>query len=138
MVKNQEHMWIGLEYFCNEGDSFWQMNDPAIIDFAIEELISIDAIHREDVLDATVVRMPKAYPSYIGAYDDFDLVRAYLDAIENLYLIGRNGMHRYNNMDHSMLTALCAVDNIVSGRRDKANIWEVNAEKEYHEETKEA
>ncbi len=137
MVKNPNHIWIGLEYFCNEKDEFWEKDNPSLIEFAVKELISMDAIKEEDVVDATVVRMPKAYPSYIGAYEKFDEVKDFIDTIENLFLIGRNGMHRYNNMDHSMLTAMRAVENIKNGSFDKQNIWQVNAEKEYHEEKKE-
>ena len=90
-------------------------------------------IARADVLDATVLRMEKTYPAYFGTYDRFPVIREFVDRYENLFLIGRNGMHKYNNQDHSMLTAMTAVDNIVEGRRDKANIWAVNTEMEYHE-----
>jgi len=86
------------------------------------------------VLDSTVVRMEKTYPAYLGAYQRFAEIRAYLDRYENLFLIGRNGMHRYNNQDHSMLTAMIAVDNIIAGKTDKSSLWEVNTEMEYHEE----
>jgi hypothetical protein len=88
------------------------------------------------VLDGHVVRMLKAYPAYFGSYPQLDVVRRYVDAIPNLFLIGRNGMHRYNNQDHSMLTAMMAVDNILEGRTDKTNIWDVNLEMEYHEQRK--
>ena len=85
------------------------------------------------MLDATVIRMAKTYPAYFGTYERFPLLREYLDEYENLFLIGRNGMHKYNNQDHSMLTAMLAVDNIIEGRTDKSNIWDVNTEEEYHE-----
>ncbi len=137
MVKDRETVWIGLEYFCNESDDFWKMDDAKIISFATNELITLEAIDSEDVLDSTVVRMPKAYPSYIGSYERFDTVKVYLDAIDNLFLIGRNGMHRYNNMDHSMLTAMEAVQLAKTGNSSKASIWGVNAEEEYHEVKKE-
>lgn len=137
MVNNPKNIWIGLEYFCNEGDSFWSMENEDIIKFAKKELIYINAVEKENLLDATVVRMPKAYPSYIGEYERFSEVRNYLDTIENLFLIGRNGMHRYNNMDHSMLTAIKAVENIKNNVISKDSIWSVNAEDEYHEEKKE-
>lgn len=137
MVKDAEKVWIGLEYFCNESDDFWKMDDAEIITFATTELIGLEAIDLEDVLDSTVVRMPKAYPSYIGAYERFDTVKGYLDAIDNLFLIGRNGMHRYNNMDHSMLTAMEAVQLAKTGNLSKVSIWRVNAEEEYHEVKKE-
>jgi protoporphyrinogen oxidase len=136
MVKDPDTVWIGLEYFCNEGDELWSMADPDLVAFAIEELTRIDIISREDVLDGTVLRMPKAYPAYFGSYDSFEVVREFTDGFANLFLIGRNGMHRYNNADHSMLTAMAAVENIVRGRTDKTNIWAVNAEEEYHEEVR--
>jgi protoporphyrinogen oxidase len=84
-------------------------------------------------VDGVVVRMPKAYPAYFGSYGQFDQLRGFLDPFENLFLVGRNGMHRYNNQDHSMLAAMTAVDNIVACRKDKENIWEVNTEEDYHE-----
>ena len=101
---------------------------------AVEELVRIGIIEEGALLDSTVLRMPKAYPAYFGTYARFDEIRTYLDSFENLFLVGRNGMHRYNNQDHSMLTAMTAVDNIIAGQQDKANIWELNTEKEYHEE----
>jgi protoporphyrinogen oxidase len=133
MVGNRDHVWIGLEYFCNEGDELWSKSDPAFIHDAIGELVRIGMIEREDVLDSTLIRVPKTYPAYVGSYDRLPIVREYTDRFENLFLIGRNGMHRYNNQDHSMLTAMVAVDNIVAGETCKANLWEVNAEEQYHE-----
>jgi len=134
LVSDPETVWIGLEYFCSEGDDLWTMADDAFIRFAVAELASIDIIDPADVLDATVLRMPKAYPAYFGSYDQFDMVREYTDTFTNLFLVGRNGMHRYNNADHSMLTAMAAVENIIADRTDKSNLWQVNAEEEYHEE----
>lgn len=134
MVANPDHVWIGMEYFCNEGDPLWRMEDEALKKFAIEELSRIEIINQEDVLDATVLRMEKAYPAYFGTYNQFEQLKAFTDTIDNLYLVGRNGMHKYNNSDHSMLTAMTAVDNIVSGRQDKKNIWDINTEMDYHEE----
>jgi len=90
-------------------------------------------ISKEDVLDGTVIRMPKTYPAYFGAYARFHEVREYLDGFENLFLVGRNGMHKYNNQDHSMLTAMEAVDAVLAGVTDKSKIWAVNTEAEYHE-----
>jgi protoporphyrinogen oxidase len=127
---------MGLEYFCNEGDKLWSMPDEDFLTFAVDEIAKIGIVHKEDVLDGTVQRVKKTYPAYFGTYDDFDKVRAYVDRFENLYLLGRNGMHRYNNADHSMLTAMTAVDNIVAGIKGKSNIWEVNTEEDYHEEAK--
>ena len=125
--------WLGLEYFCTEGDELWRLTDGELRALAIRELEQIDLLADEDVLDATVVRVPKAYPAYFGTYADFPRVRAHLDRLANLFLIGRNGMHRYNNQDHSMLTARAAVDCIASGSADKEGIWSVNVDDEYHE-----
>jgi protoporphyrinogen oxidase len=134
LVKDPGTVWLGLEYFCDQGDDLWRMADAEMIALATEELARIGIIDAADVLDATVLRMEKTYPAYFGAYERFDELRAWLDPIENLYLIGRNGMHRYNNADHSMLTAMTAVDNIVAGVVDKAGIWAVNTEQEYYED----
>ena len=134
MVADPNHVWIGMEYFCNEGDELWNMEDEKLKSFAIDELAAIDIIRKEDVLDSTVLRMEKAYPAYFGTYNNFELIKNYTDKISNLFLVGRNGMHKYNNSDHSMLTAMVAVDNITEGRFDKSNIWAVNTEQDYHEE----
>ena len=134
MVKDTDKVWIGLEYFCNEGDELWNKADDEFAAFAINELAQIDFIEKEDVLDSIVIRMPKTYPAYFGTFDKFHLIRDYTDQIENLFLIGRNGMHKYNNADHSMLTAMTAVENIINGKKSKDNIWLVNSEEEYHEE----
>jgi protoporphyrinogen oxidase len=107
-----------------------------MVALAKEELSKIDIIDAADVLDATVLRMEKAYPAYFGTFDRFGEIRAYVDRFENLFLVGRNGMHRYNNQDHSMLTAMMAVENIIEGKTDKTNLWEVNTEMDYHEESK--
>lgn len=126
-------MWIGMEYFCTEGDAMWNMDKETFIRKAIDELAHIGFIDEEDVLDATQVKVRKAYPSYYGTYYQLDKVKNYLDSIVNLYCIGRNGQHRYNNMDHSMLTAMKTVDAISNGSHDKSAIWSVNTEEEYHE-----
>ena len=126
-------MWIGMEYFCSEGDELWNMPKDDFIKMAVKELISIGFIEADDVLDATQVKIQKAYPSYFGSYYAIDKVKNFLDKIENLYCIGRNGQHRYNNMDHSMLTAMETVDIIKKGIKDKTSIWSVNTEEEYHE-----
>jgi len=130
----QNSVWIGLEYFCCEGDNYWNMSDGDFIDFAVGELESIGVISRGDVLDAVRLRVPKAYPAYFDAYDEFDTVREFLDTKENLFCVGRNGQHRYNNMDHSMLTAIEAVRAIKEGKTSKADIWGVNTEEDYHEQ----
>ena len=133
LVADPNTVWIGLEYFCNEGDNLWNMDDEKLIALSIREMESIGLLSSKDVLDAVRIRMPKAYPAYFGTYNRFEEVRTFLDGFENLYPIGRNGMHRYNNADHSMLTAMIAVDNLSTGRSDKKNIWAVNTEEEYHE-----
>ncbi len=134
MVQNPEYTWMGLEYFCNEGDEIWNKTDAELLHFAIDELHKISIIDKVDFLDGTVVRMPKTYPAYFGTYTQFDTIRNFTDSIENLYLVGRNGMHKYNNQDHSMLTAITAVENIKNGITSRNNIWEINTEMEYHEE----
>ena len=134
MVASPGKIWIGLEYFCNEGDELWSSTDEELARFGAEELEKIDMVNAADVEDSVVIRVPKTYPAYFGTYPEFDVVRRYLDSIDNLFLIGRNGMHRYNNQDHSMLTAMVAVENIRDGVTDKGNIWDVNTEEEYHEE----
>ena len=127
-------VWMGLEYFCSEGDQMWESSDADFINMAVEELIRMGIITSKDnVLDATRLKVKKAYPAYFGSYDHFELVRKQLDKISNLYCVGRNGQHRYNNMDHSMLTGLIAADYIKEGNVDKTALWEVNTEKEYHE-----
>ncbi len=133
LVKDPNTVWLGLEYFCNEGDELWSKPDKDFVPFAAAELAKIGIIDAKDVLDGTVLRQPKAYPAYFGSYARFEVVRRWLDGIPNLFLIGRNGMHRYNNQDHSMLTAMEAVEHIAAGRTDKADIWAVNTEEEYHE-----
>ena len=127
-------VWMGLEYFCTEGDEMWNSSDSDFINMAIDELIKMGIIESKDnVLDSTRLKVKKAYPAYFGSYDHFDLVRKELDNISNLYCVGRNGQHRYNNMDHSMLTGLIAADYIKENNVDKTALWEVNTEKEYHE-----
>jgi len=135
MVNDFENTrWIGLEYFVNEGDELWSKADEDMIQFGIREMEEIGFINKEDVLDACVLRMPKAYPAYFGTYDRLDEIRDWSLTLSNMFLIGRNGMHRYNNQDHSMLTAMTAVDNITMNITDNMNIWEVNAERVYHED----
>ena len=134
MVKDENNVWIGLEYFCNEGDELWSKSDTDFSKFAVDELAKIDIIKQEDVIDCAVIRMPKTYPAYFGSYDRFNKIVEFTDKIENLFLVGRNGMHRYNNQDHSMLTAMTAVENIIQGKKTKENIWAVNVEEEYHEQ----
>jgi len=136
MVEDFENtVWLGLEYFCDEGDPYWEMPDQDYIDFAAAELVKIGVIASvSDVIASHRERVQKAYPAYFDTYAEFDAVREYLDAVPNLYCVGRNGQHRYNNMDHSMLTAFAAVNCIQNGINDKSAIWNVNTEEEYHEE----
>jgi protoporphyrinogen oxidase len=135
LVTDPGKVWLGVEYFCQEEDALWHMAEEDLKQLAIEELDKLGIISKDQLLDGTVVKMPKAYPAYFGSYSEFPKVQAFLDQIENLFLVGRNGMHKYNNQDHSMLTAMLAVENIAQGRTDKANIWDVNTEQEYHEQS---
>ncbi len=134
LVSEQGKVWIGLEYFCYETDELWRMPDDELKRFAIAEAAKIGILDADAVEDAHVVRVPKTYPAYFGTYERFGELRAWLDGIENLHLIGRNGMHKYNNQDHSMLTAMTLVDGLAAGGVDKAALWGINTEQEYHEE----
>jgi protoporphyrinogen oxidase len=134
LVADPDTVWLGLEYFCNQSDPLWSTPDPDLIKMGGEELDRMGIIDSGDVMDGTVIRMEKTYPAYFGSYDRFPEIRQHVDGFENLFLLGRNGMHRYNNQDHSMLTAMIAVDNILAGETGKANLWAVNTESEYHEE----
>ena len=133
MVSVKRKTSIGLQYFCQERDHLWSMPDKDFISLAKHEMQSCGIIGDGSVSDATVIRVKKAYPAYFGTYNRFGEVRLFLDKIKNLYCVGRNGQHRYNNMDHSMLSSIEAVKNIIAGNMDKANIWAVNTEEEYHE-----
>ena len=134
MVADPANVWLGLEYFCNQSDEIWNLSDDRMVALATEELRKIGMIDPVEVLDSTVLRMEKTYPAYFGTYSRFAEVREHVDRYANLFLIGRNGMHRYNNQDHSMLTAMMAVDDIIAGKTDKTDLWEVNTEMDYHEE----
>lgn len=136
MVSDIEHtVWMGLEYFCNEGDEMWSMTDEDFGKMGVTEMVKMGLAESEsDVLDFHVERVKKAYPAYFDTYEHMDELREYLDSIENLFCVGRNGQHRYNNIDHSMCTSFETVKNILSGEKSKDNIWNVNTEKEYHEE----
>ena len=137
MVKDPKNtVWIGLEYTCMEGDTYWNMRDKEFTEFAANELIKMGIIKKNDILDSHREKVKKAYPAYFDTYLQIDELIKYLDSFENLYCVGRNGQHRYNNMDHSMATAFEAVKNIKNNIKDKSNIWSVNTEKEYHEEKK--
>lgn len=133
LVADPANVWLGLEYFCTEGDSLWSMADDRLIAMASAEMAKLGLVDPRDILDATLVRVPKAYPAYFGSYQHFERIRTHLDSISNLYPVGRNGMHRYNNQDHSMLTAKAAVD-CITGGTSRAAIWDVNADESYHED----
>ena len=132
--KPDKTVWIGLEYFCNENDKYWNMSDEEFIKFATEELEKMNIIKKEDILDSHREKVKKAYPAYFDTYSDIDELIKYINEFDNLYCIGRNGQHRYNNMDHSMVTSFEATKNIKDNIKNKENIWNVNTEKEYHEE----
>ena len=136
LLSDPTKVWMGLEYFCNDTDVLWTMSDDDIKSFAIMELAKIGIIDADTVNDGHVVRVPKTYPAYFGTYSRFDELREWTDSLENLFLIGRNGMHKYNNQDHSMLTAMTVVDGLVGGHVDKAALWNINTEQEYHEAKK--
>jgi protoporphyrinogen oxidase len=134
LVRDPATVWIGMEYFCREGDALWTLPDAEMLRLGVAEMQQLRLAAPEDQLDGVVIRMPKAYPGYYGSYARFAELRAYLDGFANLYLAGRNGMHRYNNQDHSMLSAKKAVEAILAGSADKSAIWAVNIDDEYHEE----
>ena len=136
LVSDPTKVWIGLEYFCYDTDELWKMADDDLKKFAIAEVAKIGILEADAVSDAHVVRVPKTYPAYFGTYDRFDELREWTDSFDNLFLVGRNGMHKYNNQDHSMLTAMTVVDGLVAGHVDKASLWQINTEQEYHEEKK--
>jgi len=129
-----QKVWIGLEYFCTEGSKFWNLSDEECKNFAVNELHKMGVLDEStEILDYHRERVKKAYPAYFDTYSEIDTLIKYLNQFENLYCVGRNGQHRYNNMDHSMLTSFEAVRNIINGNKNKDNIWNVNTEKEYHE-----
>ncbi|MDP9052518.1 MAG: NAD(P)/FAD-dependent oxidoreductase [Acidobacteriota bacterium] len=136
LVSDPTKVWIGLEYFCYDTDDLWNMPDDDLKAFAIAEVAKIGILEAADVSDEHVVRVPKTYPAYFGTYDRFDELKDFTNTIENLFLVGRNGMHKYNNQDHSMLTAMTVVDGLCAGHVDKAALWGINTEQEYHEEKK--
>lgn len=139
VAEPEKTVWIGLEYFCAEGDEYWELNEEKWVEFATSELIKMGVINSaDDVIDSHREKVKKAYPAYFDTYKQIDTVINYINKFDNLYCVGRNGQHRYNNMDHSMATSFETVRNILGGKKDKHNIWNVNTEQEYHEEKKEA
>lgn len=135
LVKDFENsVWLGLEYFCAEGDDMWTMSNSQLSTMAKDELANIGIITSEEpILDSHVERVKKAYPAYFGSYHQLPIVTKWLDTIPNLLCIGRNGQHRYNNMDHSMMTAIEAVKNVASCITSHSNVWAVNTDNDYHE-----
>jgi protoporphyrinogen oxidase len=133
LVNDEDNIFLGLEYFCNEGDSFWNKKDDDLINIAIEEITKLKIINEEDVIDKTLIRQKKAYPAYFDSYKDIDKIKNYLFKIDNLYCIGRNGQHHYNNMDHSIKTGMIAAKEIINNQKDDNLLWNVNMEQEYHE-----
>lgn len=136
MLKDENTVWLGLEYFCNKGDEMWNKSDEELLEFGVQELSKMDFFNPEDYIDGTAFRIEKAYPAYFGSFKRFDEIREFTDGYKNLYLIGRNGMHRYNNMDHSILSGFMAAKNIIEGKNDKTEIWSINIDDEYHESKK--
>lgn len=134
LVPNDHQASLGMEYFCQEGDGLWKMDDAELIKLATKEIGELNLAPTDKVVDGCVVRQEKAYPVYDEVYkENVDVIREYLQQFENLQTVGRNGMHRYNNQDHSMLTALLAVRNLLGERHD---LWSVNVERSYHEDFK--
>ncbi len=134
MVKDNSKTWVGLEYFCTANDDIWNMDTATLIALATKEMIELGFINNnETVLDSKIIKVPKAYPAYFGSYNNFDTIKSFTNTFTNLFLIGRNGMHKYNNQDHSMLTAIKTVQNIKNNITDKESIWSINTEDEYHE-----
>jgi protoporphyrinogen oxidase len=134
MVPDPATSALGLEYFCTQGDALWQMSDADLIALGRREMDLIGLVRAEDVIDGTVVRQRKAYPVYNGTYAGYlETLKTYLAGFSNLQTVGRNGLHKYNNQDHSMLTAMLAVRNLMGERHD---VWNVNTERSYHEEVR--
>ncbi len=133
MVADPATVWLGMEYFCQQGDDLWRLTDDDLLALALAELAQLKLADPADRLDGVVLRVPKAYPGYFGSYGDFATLREWTDSVGNLYLIGRNGMHRYNNQDHSMLTAKRAVEALLTDNPDRSALWAVNLDDDYHE-----
>ena len=135
MVPDASKTSLGLEYFCDEGDSLWEMSDDDLITLGSSELNQIGIARNAEVIDGVVVRQRKAYPIYDSHYGELlTVLKDWLDGLENLQTLGRNGLHKYNNQDHSMLTAILAVRNTMLGEDN--DLWEVNTERSYHEEVR--
>ncbi len=134
MIAKRDTAWIGLEFFCNENDNLWNKSDSEMLNLASDELNKMGLVNKYDVIDGTCIRVKKAYPAYWGTYNQLEKIKNYLCKISNLFCIGRNGLHRYNNMDHSMLTAIASVKSLTDNRISKEQIWQINADDNYGEE----
>ena len=136
MVPDPSKASIGMEYFCFKGDELWESDDDALVELAKREIEALGLASAAKVEKGYVTRVPKAYPMYDADYAErVDAIKGWLEGIGNLQQVGRNGLHRYNNSDHSMLTAMRAVDNVMTG--SKHDLWSINAESAYHEEHQE-
>ena len=139
LVADKQNYWIGLEYFCNENDDLWNKNDEELIKLAKKEVIELKLTHSDSFIDSTVIKEAKTYPAYFDSYQEIDTLINCVNKINNLFLIGRNGMHKYNNQDHSMLSGFRAAEMIANNRinpQSKEELWQINVEQEYHEEVK--
>lgn len=135
LVADPDTVWLGLEFFARDDDALWALGDEALQALAVREMQQLGLADEGELLDATVLRQPKAYPGYFGAaFQRFDELRGWLDGLSNLYLCGRNGMHRYNNQDHSMMSARLAAQAILNGGAGREAIWAVNIDDDYHED----
>src|SRR5262249_26535894 len=136
MVPDQKKTSLGLEYFCTEGDELWNRSDEDLVELGKREVDRIGLANYNDVEDGCVIRVPKSYPIYDSGYrDGLEKIKKFVDGFENFQTVGRNGLHRYNNQDHAMLTGMLAVRNLVLGEQN--NLWIVNTDQEYHEEVRE-
>ena len=136
MVKDKQTKWIGLEYFCQKDDELWSMSNSELVDLALKELYELGLCSPSDFLKGTVLKEEKTYPAYFDSYAEIENIKRELIQIKPLFLIGRNGMHKYNNQDHSMLTAFRTSEIIASVNIEtelKESVWDVNTEQEYHE-----
>lgn len=133
MVPNPNKTCLGMEYFCSEGDALWELSNTELIDLASREVVELNLASKLSAIeDGFVIRQRKAYPVYDGEYrQHLQVIQEYLKQFDNLQTIGRNGMHRYNNQDHSMLTGLLAAKNILGEQHD---LWNVNTERSYYED----
>ena len=139
LVADKNNYWIGLEYFCNEDDDLWNKSDEELITLAKKEILELKLTNSDSFIDSTVIREPKTYPAYFDSYKKIDTLINCVNKIDNLFLIGRNGMHKYNNQDHSMLSGFRAAELIANNRvnaKSKEELWKINVEQEYHEEVK--